>query len=140
MGFYDAFKDVINIAQKADNIELYKRLLDLSAQALDLQDENLRLKEENKELKKKKDLESLIIRHRDSYITLKDDATELLYCSHCYDSDQKLIQLQCDYEGGSYICPHCKTGGFIAINGKRPAIKTFDDGIASYLSFDPYNR
>ena len=38
MGFYDAFKDVVKLAQKADNLELYRQLLDLSAQALDLQE------------------------------------------------------------------------------------------------------
>ena len=60
MGFYDAFKDAISVAQKADNIELYKQLLDLSAQALDLQEENTRLKAENAELRKNKDMESSI--------------------------------------------------------------------------------
>ena len=34
MSLYDAMKDVISIAQKADNIELYRQLLDLSAQAI----------------------------------------------------------------------------------------------------------
>ena len=52
MGFYDAMKDAINLAQKADNIELYRQLLDLSAQALDLQEENRRLKEEIADLRK----------------------------------------------------------------------------------------
>ena len=52
MGIYDAFKDALNVAQKADNVELYRKLLDLSAQALDLQAENARLKEENAELRK----------------------------------------------------------------------------------------
>ena len=63
MGFYDAFKDALSVAQKADNVELYRQLLDLSAQALDLQEENVRLKSENAELRKAKDLEARIIRH-----------------------------------------------------------------------------
>ena len=63
MGIYDAFKDALNVAQKADNVELYRKLLDLSAQALDLQAENARLKEENAELRKIRDLEQSIIRH-----------------------------------------------------------------------------
>ena len=52
MSLYDGIKDVAKIMQQADNIDLYKRLLDLSAQALDLQAENARIKEENAELKK----------------------------------------------------------------------------------------
>ena len=39
------------MAQKADNIDLYRQLLDLSAQALEMQEEIIRLKAENKELK-----------------------------------------------------------------------------------------
>ena len=67
MGFYDAFKDALNVAQKADNVELYRQLLDLSAQALDLQEENARLKQENSELRKVKDLEAHIVRHMQPY-------------------------------------------------------------------------
>ena len=29
MGLYDAFKDALSVAQKADNVELYRQLLDL---------------------------------------------------------------------------------------------------------------
>ena len=39
MGLYEGIKDAIGIAQKADNVELYKKLIDLSSQALDMQTE-----------------------------------------------------------------------------------------------------
>ena len=77
MGLYEGIKDAIGIAQKADNIELYRQLLDLGAQALDMQAEITRLREENEELKKAYDLESRIIRHKDFYITLRDDEQEI---------------------------------------------------------------
>ena len=35
------------LAQKADNVELYKQLIDLSSQALDMQTEIAKLREEN---------------------------------------------------------------------------------------------
>ena len=63
MAFYDAFKDVINIAQKADNIDLYRKLLDLSRDALDLQNDVYKLSEENERLKKEISKEQEIIRH-----------------------------------------------------------------------------
>ena len=50
MSFYDAIKEAINLAQKADNIELYRQLLDLGAQALEMQNEIAQLKMENMEL------------------------------------------------------------------------------------------
>ena len=111
MSFYDAFKDAISVAQKADNVELYRQLLDLSAQALDLQAEIAKLKEENAELKKKQDLSSSLKRHAESFITKEGDGSVLRYCSHCWDADEKLVQLVCDEEDGTFVCPHCKMRG-----------------------------
>ena len=110
MGLYDGIKDVAKIVQQADNIELYRKLLDLSAQALDMQDEIANLKLENASLKKQKDLSEKIVRHQEPYITLKYDELILLYCSHCWDSAKLLIQLNCD-DDYEFICPHCKMRG-----------------------------
>lgn len=51
MGLYEGIKDVAKVVQQADNIELYKSLLDLSSQALDMQAEISALQKENEELK-----------------------------------------------------------------------------------------
>lgn len=110
MGLYEAFKDVISVARKADNVELYRQLLDLSAQALDMQAEIAKLKEENTELRRKRDVASEIVRHNEPCLTLKNDSQSLFYCSHCWDSQQLLIQLNCQ-EDGTFECPHCKTIG-----------------------------
>ena len=56
MGIYEGLKDAINIAQKADNIDLYRKLLDLSKEALDLQEENARLRQELSTLKDEEDI------------------------------------------------------------------------------------
>lgn len=102
MGLFEGILDVANIAQKADNIELYKQLLDLGKQALEMQDEIRKLKEENAELKKGNDLESRIVRHLNvdkynykeyPYITLSDDSENIRYCAVCWGRDKKLIQL-----------------------------------------------
>lgn len=110
MGLYEAFKDAISVAQKADNIELYRQLLDLSAQALDMQAEIAKLKEENAELKKRKEIANDIVRHKNPFITLNGDEQNLCYCSHCWDSQQLLIQLNC-HENGTFECPHCSKKG-----------------------------
>ena len=115
MGLYDAMRDVLNIAQKADNIELYRKLLDLNAQVLELQTEVARLKKENTDLREKEDLSSLLIRHIESFITKKGDVIDLRYCSHCWDVDEKLVQLLCDEENGTFVCPHCKMQGIYDI-------------------------
>ena len=58
MGLYEGIKDVAKVVQQADNIELYRQLVELSAQALDMQNEINRLTTENTELRKKQELES----------------------------------------------------------------------------------
>ena len=94
MSLYDGIKNVAKIVQQADNIELYRQLLDLSAQALDMQAEIARLKEENAELKKKRDIESSIIRYDQTYITLEGDDQKIPYCAVCWGKDHTLIQMR----------------------------------------------
>jgi len=110
MGLYDAFKDALSVAQKADNVELYRQLLDLSAQALDLQAEVARLREENVALRKLKDVSEKIIRHEEPVVTIDGDDKNLYYCSHCWDSQQLLIQINC-HNDGTFNCPHCNSIG-----------------------------
>lgn len=107
MGLYENIKDVANVLQKADNIELYSRLIDLSSQALDMQDELSKLRTENRDLKEKKRLEDKIVRHPELFITLKDEQQNIVYCTHCWDAVKKLIQGHCDSIGQMY-CPECK--------------------------------
>ncbi|MBR3083833.1 MAG: hypothetical protein IKH03_04600 [Oscillospiraceae bacterium] len=114
MSFYDAFKDVLNLAQKADNLELYRQLLDLNSQALNLQTENARLNEENAQLKKNKNVEDRIVRHKQPYLTLSDDDLKIKYCSVCWDTSRKLVQMKEKVDGATYgsrisfYCHNCK--------------------------------
>ena len=110
MGLYENIKDIARIYQQADNINLYKQLLELSSQALEMQDEINRLISENKELKREKDIESKIIRHQNLYITLSDN-TEIFYCTHCWYNEKKLFQVGTNIQKGTFICPHCKFEG-----------------------------
>lgn len=109
MGLYEGIKDAIGIAQKADNIDLYRQLLDLGVQALEMQEEIKRLKEENEELKKDRKLEERIVRHDQPYLTLSNDEKGTMYCATCWGSNKKLIQLNCNREKGTFQCPICET-------------------------------
>jgi hypothetical protein len=100
---YEAIKDVATIAQKADNIDLYKKLLDISSDALDLQNKVFELTEENKELRNRLNEKEAVIRHADGlYITFASDNPEIRYCSTCWGKDNKRIQLNDD--GRCRIC------------------------------------
>ena len=60
MGLYEGLKDVAKLVQEADNIELYRQLLDLSAQALEMQNTISELTAENKSLKEQEVLSNKI--------------------------------------------------------------------------------
>ena len=79
-----------------------------------------KLKEENAELKKRRSLSDEIVRHKEPYITLKNDEDGLCYCSHCWDSQQLIMQLNC-HKDGTFECPHCKATGIYDNEMKRQA-------------------
>ena len=103
MGLYEGIKDVAKIVQQADNVELYRQLLDLSSQALDMQSEIARLKAENEELKKEKSTQEDVIYHQSKqlgslsreypFVTLKSNHDGIRYCAVCWGRDKKLIPL-----------------------------------------------
>ena len=91
MSIYEGLKDAINIAQKADNIDLYKKLLDLSKDALDLKLKSAKQLDERIEYHKLEEVDTLHTEY--PYITLKDDPLRIRYCAICWGRDKKLIQL-----------------------------------------------
>lgn len=66
-------KNVADIVKKADNLELYAMLLDLQSKALELQEENAQLKQQLADRSRVESIRSRIIRHKQPFITLKDD-------------------------------------------------------------------
>jgi DNA-directed RNA polymerase subunit RPC12/RpoP len=88
----------------------------LGKEALDMQAEIADLRAENAELKKKRDIVEKLIRHEEAYITKSDDTPTLYYCAPCWDVNEILVQLFCDKEDGSFICPNCKSRGIYDLN------------------------
>lgn len=111
MSVYDVIKDEVKIAQKVDNVELYRMLLDIQKESLDLLDENQKLKEKIGELEDNNKIgESLIFK---DYFYYKIDDKDLKepYCSNCWDSDKKLIRIHLNVRpmpGRIHMCPNCK--------------------------------
>lgn len=96
------------IVLQSDNIELYRQLDNLSEQVLDQQNIINHLELEIKRLKKKIKIIEESQRHPELYLTLEgeDDA---IYCTHCWDNEEKLIQMRIN--NGQFEYPHCKLKG-----------------------------
>ncbi|HXS14667.1 MAG TPA: hypothetical protein VN711_00895 [Candidatus Saccharimonadales bacterium] len=105
------------------NIDLSKLLEivkdpDLKIKISELVGENLQLKEANfilkEELKKLSDLSEIkknLVYENDLYY-LKDDLDKTgLYCSKCWDSEQKLIRMHSfkNVQASGFSCPNCKS-------------------------------
>jgi len=69
MGWYEALKDGISVAQKADNLQLVRDLLEAQQQIFDLVNENNQLKDEIKRLNEVVDIEENIERHKDETVS-----------------------------------------------------------------------
>ena len=108
MGLVENIKDVAKIVQQSDNLGLYRQLIDLSEQALNQQNTINYLNEENERLRKKLKDKKNVQRHSELYLTIEGD-DNVIYCSHCWDNEEKLIQMRTT--NGQFECPHCKLKG-----------------------------
>lgn len=146
MDIIDALKKAAEMAQKVDNIELYRQLIDLSEQARGLQTEVKRLEGENAALRRQRDLTERIIRHRDPYISLAGDTVGLRYCTHCWDTAEQLVQLQCNDFNATFECPHCHMKGSydsekynrIMCEQEEAVNRIFEEANNSYNSYTRY--
>lgn len=99
MGVYEAIKDALALAQKADNAEIVKRLLDVQAESLNDRETIRALREEVAELRKRAQLqEELRWEHNVYWRELSDGKREGPYCGKCWDGDGKLARFA-EFEG-----------------------------------------
>src|SRR5262249_16348897 len=98
------------IAQKIDNIELYRQLLEAQQEALRLVERNAALLEENVALKgqlRERDgrdqLQAELV-FRDNALWRGEDETRA-YCVHCWEAEHKLITVASSRH--THHCPHC---------------------------------
>jgi len=95
MSIIDTLKETVGLMQKIDNIDLYRRMLELQTQVMALFEENRSLKEQlatRAQLKFKKNA-----------YWMNDDGP---FCSRCWDAESKLVRLH-QQEGCVPRCPSC---------------------------------
>jgi len=113
MGMYEMIKDAINAAQKIGNIEIQQTLIEIQNQILDSQQEISRLRAENDALRDISELEKRIARNKSlTVVVLDDDDEQIPYCSCCWDTDRKLVQIIIK-DDGKFRCPNkdCQNQG-----------------------------
>lgn len=99
MSVYEMAKDALALAQKSDNAEIIRKLLDLQAESLDDRETIRALREENVELRKRLQLQGeLRWEHNVYWRELADGTREGPYCGKCWDGDRKLARFA-EFEG-----------------------------------------
>jgi hypothetical protein len=98
MGVLDTAKDLVEVIRKIDNIELYKKVLDLQTEVLKLFEENSKLKETVKSLEDTLAVKETLVHDQNAYWIPIDDGTRRNlrdgpFCAHCWDNDRKLVRL-----------------------------------------------
>ena len=109
LGLYDSVKEVAGIIQKADNIELYSKILDVQKEAIDLIEENRKLKNKICELEETMNLKKSVRYIEDAYYIEKEDGTfDGPFCRVCWDTTGKLVRMSKGiYIGGEAACKVC---------------------------------
>jgi len=110
MGIYELAKDAVSIASKADNIELYKMLIDVQKESLELLEENRQLKLKIKELEGSSEFTKLLTFKYNCYYKPDDKNFDEPFCTNCWDNNNKLIRMH-KYEdsiGPRVTCNVCK--------------------------------
>jgi hypothetical protein len=110
MGVVDDFKSVVSIVQKIDNVELYRRILDLQSEVVGLFGENLQLKNQLSEVQAKLDLQQKLRFEVNAYwIGDTIQSSDGPFCSNCWDAKRKLVRLHTLNHNVKWSeCPTCE--------------------------------
>lgn len=112
MSLYEGIKDVASIVQKADNIELYQKVINLQKEALDLIEENMLLKDRIRRLEEKRLIkDNLVFKDNCYYLKTENDTFDGPFCSTCWDKDNKLIRMRntIQHNPNFYLCNVCNS-------------------------------
>ena len=107
MSIIDNIKSVASLIQKADNIELYRKILDLQYEAMELVQQNNELRNQLIELKEKLSTQdSLVFKNNKYWKKIDDNKHDGPFCSKCWDVDKKLVRHN-NHNSGYMSCPNC---------------------------------
>lgn len=114
MDIIENIKSIAKIIQKADNIQLYQKILDVQSQALHLMEENIKVRQENNDFKDKFNTKQKLLYQKQMYWFIEDDEygdqknKDGPFCTRCWDDESKTIRLHSGIRHGTFQCPKCQ--------------------------------
>ena len=112
MDVIKTLKDVVQLAQKSNDIEMTQKIIQAQQEIIEMQDKISRLTIENTKLNNEINQEKSVEHYRDiPVITLANENPKILYCGLCYGKNKQFIPLH-KYEhsdvNDEYYCVECK--------------------------------
>lgn len=118
MGIIEDTKEVVKLVQQIDNIELYRKILDLQGEVLELVQQNREKDQTIEQLKKTMELKGKMICERSAYYQVDDEGKKISgpFCTNCFDNEYATRRLVSGFQpkgqnGHSHWwvqCPKCK--------------------------------
>ena len=111
MGLYEAAKDALSLAQKADNIELVQKIMDVQREVLEMQHQ-LQLKNEEalslkEELKSARERKKYVYEEEHKWL-VNPENPGLKLCPTCMNRDNFESPLGSADDYGHRYCGNCK--------------------------------
>ncbi len=109
MGIIENAKDAVKLVQQIDNIELYRKILDLQAEAIELTEQLKQKDEIISQLKKALELKGKFI-CKDSAYYIADETGKITdgpFCTKCFDVNHLKCRLVAADKEPIVICPNC---------------------------------
>jgi len=110
VGVLEDVKSLASTIQKIDNIELYRKILDLQAEIMKLLEEKAASAEETRALRERLAIREALVFRQDCYWRgTGGGEQDGPFCSNCWDSGGKLIRMHRLGNPKYRECPACKT-------------------------------
>jgi len=109
MGLIEDAKEAVRLVQKIDNLELYRKILDLQAKAIDLTEQLKQKDEIISHLRDALDLKGNLV-VKDSVYFLADKEGKVLdgpFCTKCFDVDKIKCRIVADTAYPQVKCQKC---------------------------------
>lgn len=108
MGIVAELREAADVAREIDNLDLYRRILDLQGEVQELIQENRDLREKIRRLEEAQEFEGKLEFDQGVYWKQTEDGKEGPFCTRCWDSEEGRIRLH-DYGRSRFKCPACET-------------------------------
>jgi len=118
MGIIEDAKEVVKLVQQIDNIELYRKILDLQSEVIDLVQQNREKDDTIEQLKKAMELKGKMVCEFSAYYQLDEQGSKVAgpFCTNCFDNEHATRRLVSGFQpkgqdGHSHFwvqCPKCK--------------------------------